>query len=58
MHAKMNDKRFNKLDPLKSKASLFQVYGDPTAPLAMIAWGSIAGVAREAFELRRPRASA
>lgn len=50
MHAKMNDKRFNKLDPLKSKASLFKVYGDPTAPLAMIAWGSIAGVAREALE--------
>ncbi|MCK6545927.1 2-oxoacid:acceptor oxidoreductase subunit alpha [Myxococcota bacterium] len=49
MHAKMNNKRFKKLDPLKSKASLFKVYGDPTAPLALVAWGSIAGVAREAL---------
>jgi len=51
MHAKMNEKRFHKLDPIRARRDLFHVYGDPKAPLGLIAWGSIAGVAREALDL-------
>ncbi|MBK7876232.1 MAG: 2-oxoacid:acceptor oxidoreductase subunit alpha [Planctomycetes bacterium] len=54
-HAKMNAKRFDKLDPLKKRRDLFEVQGDPTAPIALISWGSSAGVAREAFELATNR---
>ncbi|MCE9582969.1 MAG: 2-oxoacid:acceptor oxidoreductase subunit alpha [Planctomycetes bacterium] len=53
MHAKMNEKRFRKLDPIRARRDLFCVYGDPNAPLALIAWGSIAGVAREALALAK-----
>jgi 2-oxoglutarate ferredoxin oxidoreductase subunit alpha len=55
MHAKMNEKRFRKLDPIKKRADLFQVLGDPQAPHALVAWGSTAGVCREALELARAR---
>jgi 2-oxoglutarate/2-oxoacid ferredoxin oxidoreductase subunit alpha len=51
MHAKMNDKRFKKLEPLKKRADLFETRGNPNAPLALIAWGSVAGVCRESFDL-------
>lgn len=51
MHAKMNEKRFRKLEPLKKRADLFELSGNPNAPLAFLAWGSTAGVAREAFLL-------
>lgn len=51
MHAKMNEKRFRKLEPLKKRADLFELSGNPKAPLAFLAWGSTAGVAREAFLL-------
>ncbi len=51
MHAKMNDKRFKKLEPLKKRADLFETHGNPNAPLALIAWGSTAGVCRESFGL-------
>ncbi len=51
MHAKMNEKRFRKLDPIRMRKDLFQTYGDAKAPLGLIAWGSIAGVAREALKL-------
>lgn len=53
MHAKMNEKRFRKLDPLKHRRDLFETYGDPRAPLALIAWGSVAGVCIEALERAR-----
>lgn len=53
MHAKMNEKRFRKLDPLKHRRDLFEVHGDPRAPLALIAWGSVAGVCIEALERAR-----
>ena len=43
MHAKMNAKRFKKLDPLKKRADLFETHGDPNAPFALVAWGSTAG---------------
>jgi len=47
VHAAMNEKRFQKLAPLKQRKDLFHIEGDPSAPLALVAWGSIAGVARE-----------
>jgi len=53
MHAKMNAKRFDKLEPLKARADLFELKGEPGAALGLVAWGSTAGVAREAFELGR-----
>ncbi len=53
MHAKMNEKRFKKLDPLKQRADLFETTGDRNAPLAMVSWGSTAGVCREALALAR-----
>jgi 2-oxoglutarate ferredoxin oxidoreductase subunit alpha len=53
MHAKMTEKRFRKFDPLRERQDLFRVEGDADAPLALIAWGSIAGVCREALALAR-----
>jgi 2-oxoglutarate ferredoxin oxidoreductase subunit alpha len=53
MHARMNTKRFKKLEPLKARKDLFRVEGDPDGTLALIAWGSTAGVAREALDLAR-----
>ena len=49
VHAEMNEKRFRKLAPLKRRKDLFHIDGDPGAPLALVSWGSIAGVCREAF---------
>lgn len=51
MHAKMNDKRFRKLAPLKRQDDLLLCTGDARAELALIGWGSCAGVCREALEL-------
>jgi 2-oxoglutarate ferredoxin oxidoreductase subunit alpha len=48
MHAKMNEKRFRKLRPLRRRRDLFIIEGDPSAPLALVSWGSVAGVCREA----------
>jgi 2-oxoglutarate ferredoxin oxidoreductase subunit alpha len=53
MHAKMNEKRFKKLDPIKQRTDLFEIHGNPKAPFAMIAWGSTAGVCRESFALAK-----
>ncbi|MCF7687082.1 MAG: 2-oxoacid:acceptor oxidoreductase subunit alpha [Cephaloticoccus sp.] len=53
MHARMNDKRMHKLDPLKERRDLFVIEGDPDAPVGIIAWGSVAGVALEALRLVR-----
>ena len=47
VHARMNEKRFKKLDPLKTQTGLVSVEGDPAAELALISWGSVAGVCRE-----------
>ncbi len=46
----MNDKRFRKLAPLKRRRDLFHIQGHESARLALVGWGSIAGVCREAFE--------
>jgi len=53
MHAKMNEKRIRKLDPLKSRRDLFILEGDADAPFGLLAWGSIAGIAVEALRLAR-----
>ena len=51
MHARMNEKRLKKLNPLKSRRDLFICAGRSDAPLALISWGSLAGVALEALRL-------
>jgi 2-oxoglutarate ferredoxin oxidoreductase subunit alpha len=53
IHAKMNEKRIRKFNPLKSRRDLFILEGDADAPIALISWGSVAGVAMEALELAR-----
>jgi 2-oxoglutarate ferredoxin oxidoreductase subunit alpha len=53
IHARMNEKRIRKLDPLKHRRDLFLVEGDAEAPLALVSWGSVAGTAREALEIAR-----
>ena len=49
VHAKMNAKRFSKLDPILHRKDLFIFEGNPSAPLALLSWGSSAGVCREAL---------
>jgi 2-oxoglutarate/2-oxoacid ferredoxin oxidoreductase subunit alpha len=51
MHARMNEKRFKKFEPLKNRRDLFDIEGPLDAPIAMVSWGSVAGVAREALRL-------
>jgi 2-oxoglutarate/2-oxoacid ferredoxin oxidoreductase subunit alpha len=51
MHALMNEKRFRKFNPLKNRRDLFVIEGDPDAPIALVSWGSVAGVAQEALRL-------
>jgi 2-oxoglutarate/2-oxoacid ferredoxin oxidoreductase subunit alpha len=53
VHARMNEKRIRKLDPLKRRRDLFLVEGDPHAPVALVSWGSVAGAAREALQVAR-----
>jgi len=48
-HARMNEKRIGKLEPLKRRRDLFLVEGDAKASVALVAWGSVAGVVREAY---------
>ncbi|MEI6473360.1 MAG: hypothetical protein WCO20_12035, partial [Holophagaceae bacterium] len=51
VHQRMNEKRTRKFDPLKERKDLFEVTGNPDAPIGIIAWGSVAGVCREALEM-------
>jgi 2-oxoglutarate ferredoxin oxidoreductase subunit alpha len=53
IHARMNDKRLKKMDPLKRRRDLFVFEGDPGATIGLISWGSVAGVALEALHLAR-----
>jgi 2-oxoglutarate ferredoxin oxidoreductase subunit alpha len=53
MHAQMNEKRFRKFNPLKNRRDLFVVEGDADAPIGLVSWGSVAGVAKEALRLAR-----
>ena len=49
MHAAMNTKRIEKFNPIKEREYLFVIEGDANAELAIISWGSVAGVAMEAY---------
>jgi 2-oxoglutarate ferredoxin oxidoreductase subunit alpha len=49
VHARMTEKRFLKLRALHTRRDLFERQGRPEATIGLIAWGSMAGVAREAF---------
>lgn len=53
VHAQMNEKRFRKFNPLKTRRDLFIVEGDPDAPIGLVSWGSVSGVAREALRLAK-----
>lgn len=53
MHQRMNDKRLNKLSPLKQRRDLFLMEGDSKAKIGVISWGSVAGVAIEAVRAAR-----
>jgi 2-oxoglutarate ferredoxin oxidoreductase subunit alpha len=53
MHTLLNEKRFRKLDPLKKRRDLFAIEGDADADVALVAWGSIAGVCHEALAMVR-----
>jgi 2-oxoglutarate ferredoxin oxidoreductase subunit alpha len=55
IHQQMTDKRFRKLSPLQQREDLFHVEGDEAAPIALVSWGSTAGVCREAVQLARAR---
>ena len=51
LHARMSEKRFRKLDSIKNRRDLFAIEGDPDAPIGLVSWGSVAGVALEALHL-------
>lgn len=53
VHHQMNEKRFKKLAPLTHRRDLFAIEGPADAQLALIGWGSVGGVCREAFERAR-----
>ena len=53
MHERMNNKRLNKLNPLKTRDDLFIIEGDVDAPLGVISWGGMAGAALEAVRTAR-----
>ena len=53
MHAKMNEKRFRKFNPLKDRRDLFVFEGQADAPICLVSWGSVAGVAMEALRLAK-----
>ena len=50
VHARMSEKRFRKLRALDVRRDWFERRGRRDARLGLIAWGSLAGVAHEAFE--------
>ena len=51
VHAQMNDKRFRKFAPLRERRDLVHLEGDAGATVGLVAWGSVAGVCREALAL-------
>jgi 2-oxoglutarate ferredoxin oxidoreductase subunit alpha len=53
VHARMNEKRIGKLAPLAMRRDLFDIYGVADAPIGIVSWGSVSGVAREALALAR-----
>jgi 2-oxoglutarate ferredoxin oxidoreductase subunit alpha len=51
MHDRMNDKRLRKFNPLKQRRDLFIMDGSADAPVGLMSWGSVAGLAIEAFQI-------
>ena len=51
LHTKMNEKRIRKLMPLAMRRDLFDMFGPDDAPIGIVSWGSVSGVAREALGL-------
>jgi 2-oxoglutarate ferredoxin oxidoreductase subunit alpha len=49
LHQQMNEKRIRKFDRLRRRDDLYSIEGDPAAPFALVSWGSMAGVCREAL---------
>src|SRR5207237_5700801 len=49
-HAAMTEKRFRKLDGVLAKAPAAHEYGDPTAEIGFLTWGSTLGVVIEAID--------
>lgn len=52
-HQRMTAKRMRKFAPLQERRDLFLIEGDADADLALISWGSSAGVCREALAIAR-----
>jgi 2-oxoglutarate/2-oxoacid ferredoxin oxidoreductase subunit alpha len=55
VHEHMLEKRFRKFDPLRNRGDLIEIDGNIDAPIGVIAWGSTAGVCREAVVLARAK---
>jgi 2-oxoglutarate/2-oxoacid ferredoxin oxidoreductase subunit alpha len=55
IHARMNEKRIRKFNPLKHRRDLFRIEGEPDAKIGLVSWGSVAGVASEALVLAKAR---
>jgi len=53
VHAKMNEKRIHKFATLMARRDLFDIHGPSDAPIGIVSWGSVSGVAREALVLAR-----
>jgi 2-oxoglutarate ferredoxin oxidoreductase subunit alpha len=51
IHARMNEKRLKKFNPLKGRSDLFFTHGPEDAPIGIVSWGSLAGVALEAQDM-------
>jgi 2-oxoglutarate ferredoxin oxidoreductase subunit alpha len=50
-HMMMSEKRWHKLDALKSSREYVRRFGDPTAKIGIICWGTTAGACRGAVHL-------
>jgi len=49
-HTKMSEKRWHKFDPLKASHEYALRFGNATARVGIICWGTTAGVCREALD--------
>ena len=54
-HSRMTEKRFRKLQAAVLDAPPAERFGDPSAEIGVVCWGSTAGVVREAVELAQER---
>ncbi|MCC7370567.1 MAG: 2-oxoacid:acceptor oxidoreductase subunit alpha [Chloroflexi bacterium] len=50
-HQQMTHKRFNKLEAARENAPAAHYYGDPTADVGLVCWGSMWGVVVEAIDV-------